>query len=207
MRGRCKEFYNVAVGIVEENLHCAVGSRLSIGKISANFFQMLLPRIQIIYSQREMIVLMAWKEGRSEIRNQMQFLIRPEAKPRSGKRKCGPRNRFEFQDTSIKLGALLDVGDIDRDMVQLLNRHCTKLCPCDQLPQNVRQYSAVLVIIDLDGRIYSASNRNIFPLPVCPRDSQSQILLRLQSCVQAQYIVSFSPVQFQCLSSSAFFEL
>src|SRR4051794_990762 len=61
----------------------------------------------------------------------------------------------------------------------LLNRYATgapSLGLGDQLPQHVGQNAAVLVVIDLNGRIDAAADRHGFDLPVAVNDAQLHVL-------------------------------
>jgi hypothetical protein len=191
------------VGIANKDLRCAVGTRLFGGEISADIFEVTFPRIEIIDSQSEVVIFMAWEKWGAKVCDEMQFLICAESEPGARKRKCRARNWFEFQDAVVKLAASFDVRDVNRDVVKFENRHyprfrsksihprssghvCSRwldghrvLGFRNQLPQHVWQNPAVLVIINLNRGINATGHRNIFNLAVGAGDSQREILLRL----------------------------
>src|SRR5262249_28854778 len=77
----------------------------------------------------------------------------------------------------------------------------------DQLAQHVRQDAAVLVIIDLDRRIYAQLHRNLFSGPVRAAYDQRDILLRPDPAVESDDVESFRAVEVERLRADAFFEL
>ena len=88
---------------------------------------MLFPWIEIIDSQSEMVIFVARKEGRAKVSYEMQFLVCSETEPRSGKGKCRTRNRFEFEDELVKVAASLDIGDVDRDVIEFFDCHIVEI--------------------------------------------------------------------------------
>lgn len=86
----------MAVGIAEKDLRCAIWTRFSGREISADFFEVAFPWIEIIDSQSEMVIFVARKEGRAKVSYEMQFLVCTKAEPCAGKSKCRSRNGFEF---------------------------------------------------------------------------------------------------------------
>ena len=84
------------IGIAQKDLGRAIRPRFSGCEISADFFQVMFPWIEIVDPQSEVVIFMAREEGRAKIGDEMQFLICPETEPRAGKGKCRARNGFEF---------------------------------------------------------------------------------------------------------------
>src|SRR2546422_1383172 len=76
-----------------------------------------------------------------------------------------------------------------------------------QLPEHVRKNSAVLVIIDLHGRVDAQSHRHVFGFFVRAMDHQRYILLWLHTVLESEQIESLSPVQIQRRGVHTFFEL
>src|SRR5262252_8498910 len=62
------------------------------------------------------------------------------------------------------------------------------LCPLHQLPQHIGQDAAVLIVIDLDGRIDAAADGHVFGFAFCPRNAQRQILLRLETWPESEHV-------------------
>src|SRR5262245_12607354 len=77
----------------------------------------------------------------------------------------------------------------------------------DQLAQYVRQDAAVLVVIDLDRRIYAQLHRDLFSGPVRAAYDQRDILLRPDPAVESDDVESFRAVEVERLRADAFFEL
>ena len=105
------------IGVAKKNLRCAVGARFPEREISADFFQVTFPWVEIVHSQSEVVIFMAREERRAQVGYEMQFLIRAEAKPCAGKGKCRARNGFEFENALVKVAATLDVCDVDGDVI------------------------------------------------------------------------------------------
>src|SRR5262245_15245565 len=77
----------------------------------------------------------------------------------------------------------------------------------DQLAQYVRQDAAVLVVIELDRRIYAQLHRDLFSGPVRAAYDQRDVLLRPDPAVETDYVESFRAVEVEGLRADAFFEL
>ena len=86
----------MAVGIAEKDLRCAIRTRLPGREISADFFEVAFPWIEIIDSQSEMVIFVARKKGRAKVSYEMQFLVCSETVPSARKRERWARNGFEF---------------------------------------------------------------------------------------------------------------
>jgi hypothetical protein len=123
----------MAIRIAQKDLQCSIRARFSWREISADVFQMLFPGIEIVHSQSEVVVFVAGEERGAEVAYEMQFLICAESKPSARKRECRARNGFEFQYALEKVAAPLDVGDVDRDVIQFVDSHASLLlnwcCP------------------------------------------------------------------------------
>ena len=61
----------MAVGIAKKDLRCAVGTRLSGREISADVFEVTFPVIEIIDSQSEVVIFMAWEKWRAKVCDEM----------------------------------------------------------------------------------------------------------------------------------------
>src|SRR5437867_3164649 len=76
-----------------------------------------------------------------------------------------------------------------------------------QLPQDVRQDAAMLVVFHLDGSVDTAGHGDILGCAVFPGDAHSEILLGLEGAGQAGDIVGLGAVEVQGLRADAFFDL
>src|SRR5687767_6139656 len=79
--------------------------------------------------------------------------------------------------------------------------------PCHQLAQDEGQNSAVRVVIDLDGRIDPASDRNGGRRAIGFSDLKSEVLLRLDARTEAEDVESLRSVEGEADGGGAFFEL
>ena len=107
----------MSVRVAEKNLPRAIRPEFAGTKIRANFLQMRLPRIQIVHAQREVVASIPRNHGLNALADQVQFLIRAQAKPGAWKRERRARYGFESQNIAIKRGALVHVGDVKGDVV------------------------------------------------------------------------------------------
>jgi hypothetical protein len=55
--------------------------------------------------------------------DEVQLLIRADAKPRPGKAKCRTRHGREPEHVAIKGDALVEIGDVQGDVVELGGQH------------------------------------------------------------------------------------
>src|SRR5579864_8782293 len=78
---------------------------------------------------------------------------------------------------------------------------------CNQLAQDVRQNAAVLVVIDFDRGIDSASDRDGLGLSSNACDAQLKVLLRLESVPQAQDVIGLGAIEVKALRVNALLEL
>src|SRR5882672_5572997 len=94
--GRSKQLDHMPIRIPQENLPGSIRPLLPGREISAHSFQMMLPSLDLIRSQREMVSVMAWKKWTAVIGDEVQLLIASQPKPGSGKIEGRPRNRLKL---------------------------------------------------------------------------------------------------------------
>src|SRR5215212_8227542 len=87
--------------------------------------------------------------------------------------------------------------------VETVRPESRRLSLSHQLPQHKWQDAAVLVIIDLDGRIDPANDGNDFRMAVRAGDAQTEILLGLEIRFQADHVVNLAPEQSQSLGAGS----
>src|SRR5215468_5677521 len=100
-------------------------------------------------------------------------------------------------------------------LVLILKDHVTNkfvttwLCSglSDQLTQHVRQYAAVLVVINLNRSINAQLDRNLFFGPAGAMNDQRDILLRLDPAAESDDVEGFRAEEVERLRADAFFEL
>ena len=126
---RRKQLDDVAVWIAQENLPGPIRPLLFGSERSAHALQMSFPFLEVIHPQREMILVVALEERSAMLGNQVQLLVCSQPKPRAGKSESRARNGFEPQRAAVKLAAPLHVRDVDRHMIQLSDRHVSRLKP------------------------------------------------------------------------------
>ena len=76
-----------------------------------------------------------------------------------------------------------------------------------QLPQNVRQNAALLIVVDFDGRLDTALHGHVVHLASGANHTQGELLLRLEVGAQADDLVGFAAVQGENLGRGPFLEL
>ena len=111
------------VGIAKEQLEDAVGSCLTRKMLNAQFVEALLPLVQIVHAQSEMIASIVGVHSFSAVANKMKFLGRTESEPGTAETERRARDRLQTQDVMIEPTTVLHIADVEGDMVELVDFH------------------------------------------------------------------------------------
>lgn len=122
-RRGCEEFNHVAVGVAKEYLPCAVRTFLSWQVLRAGLPKMLLPGIQIIDLQREVVAPIVRMDRFAPFTNDVQFLALAQTKPCSRETEGRAGDGLEVQNVPVKGSTGSDVLHMDRHVVELMDLH------------------------------------------------------------------------------------
>ena len=113
----------MAVDVADEDLCGAVGAADRAANFDALFCEVILPGLEVIRSQGEVIAAIMGNDGLVAFADEVEFLELAETKPGTGEGKGGPGNSLEAKNGGIEFRALLDVLDVQGHVVQLENFH------------------------------------------------------------------------------------
>jgi hypothetical protein len=113
----------VAIRILHIKLMGAVGTDFArpIGNLAV--VQVILPGVEVIDEQREVIAPMVRMHGLIPVADQMQFLIGSQPEPCAGKVEGGSRHCFQLQHLAIEAATGGNVGDVQRHVIELGDAH------------------------------------------------------------------------------------
>ena len=92
-------------------------------KLNAAVRQVPLPGVQVIDQQGIMVAAVVRHDFLRPLANHVQLLILAEREPGPGKREGRPRNRLQPQHITIEGDALLDIGNVQSDVIELGDEH------------------------------------------------------------------------------------
>ena len=111
------------IRILNECLHRAIGTCPPGQPSCAPLVQMGFPLVERIDNKRKMAAAMMRMNGLVAVPNQMKLLVVTELKPSPRKVKVGSVHHGQPQGIAVKGDTRIDVGNVDRDVVQLRNFH------------------------------------------------------------------------------------
>ena len=117
----------MAVDVADKNLRSAIRAADGAANFHAQFCEVILPGLEVIRSQGEVIAAMMGNDGLVAFADEVQFLEFAETKPGAREGKCGPGNSLQAKNRGIECRALLDVLHVQRHVVQLENSHGGKI--------------------------------------------------------------------------------
>mgnify|MGYP004246549563 CR=1 FL=1 len=78
----------------------------------SGFFEVVLPLVEVVCAQGEMITAWSGDDGVFAAADQVQLLKFAQPKPSAGEVERGPFHRLELKDISIKVAAFINVSDV-----------------------------------------------------------------------------------------------
>ena len=157
---RRKKFNHMPIGVAKKNLRCAVGARFPEREISADFFQVTFPWVEIVHSQSEVVIFMAREERRAQVGYEMQFLIRAKPEPSSRKTEGRTRHRLKSQNIPIKLTALFHIGHVEGHVFSICSSLLSLLSPSSSCLSSLPSSSPFFSQASSGGEIHADFQRD-----------------------------------------------
>jgi hypothetical protein len=107
-----KELDDMSVWITEKKLHDAIGPRLGRAVFRVDRLQVLLPKLQALHAQSEMIAPVVRVDWIRAVTDQMKLLGASQSEPCTGKGKGRSRDAFQPQNIAIESAAPFDILDV-----------------------------------------------------------------------------------------------
>ena len=117
------ELDEMAVGVGEEDLLGSIGASPARKVVDSVGFEVGFPCIHVIDEQGEVVTSIVGEYGFFAVADNVQLLIGAEPKPGARKIESRTRDAFQLQDFAIESAAGIDVGDVNRHVIELGGVH------------------------------------------------------------------------------------